>query len=97
MSFLCVVIFILGTFLMKIFIKNDFSQIDPESIWDGSWISRASKNINLNAWEASRITKNMKNLKKVINSKIGQENEEIDSTIMISIFFGFLWIQFTFL
>ena len=54
-----------------------FSQIDTESIWDGSWISRAWKNIHLNALEASGIIKNITQMKKVINSKIGQENEEI--------------------
>ena len=63
---------------MKIFHeKNDFSQIDPESIWDGSWITRASKNIHLNALEASGTMENITQIKKVINSKIGQENEEI--------------------
>ena len=66
-----------GTKNWKFSWKNDFSQIDPGSIWDGSWITRASKNIHLSALEASGITKNMINLKKVINSKIGQENEEI--------------------
>ena len=38
-----------GTKFWKFSWKNDFSQIDPGSIWDGSWISRASKNIHLNA------------------------------------------------
>ena len=57
--------------------KNEFPQIDPGSIWDDSWTSRASRNINLNALEASGIIKNIKNMTKVINSKIDQENEEI--------------------
>ena len=57
--------------------KNDFFQIDPESIWDGPWITRAWKNISLDPLEASGTMKKHQNFKKVINSKIGQENEEI--------------------
>ena len=77
MSFLGTRPLYVGQKFWKFSWKNDFSQIDPGSIWDGSWITRASKNIHLSALEASGITKNMINLKKVINSKIGQENEEI--------------------
>ena len=37
--------------------KNEVSQIDPKSIWGGPWTSRTSKNIILNALEASRMMK----------------------------------------
>ena len=66
-----------GHFWWKFSWKNEFPQINPRSIWDGSWISRASKNIRLNALEASGTMKNIKILKKVIKSKINQENDEI--------------------
>ena len=39
--------------------KNDFFQIDPESIWDGPWITRAWKNISLDPLEASGAMKNI--------------------------------------
>ena len=57
--------------------ENHFLQINPGPIWDGSWISTASKYIRLNALEASGPMKNLKILRKMINSKINQENEEI--------------------
>ena len=55
--------------------------IFPKSIQDQSGMVPGSpgheKNMNLNALEASGTMKNIKILKKVIKSKINQENEEM--------------------
>ena len=48
-----------GHFWWKFSWKNEFPQIDPGSIWDDSWTTRASRNINLNVLDASGTMKNM--------------------------------------
>ena len=44
----------------KFWRKNDVSQIDRESIWDGPWTFRTSKNIILDGFQAARPLKNLK-------------------------------------
>ena len=50
-----------GTNFWQFSWKNDFFQIDPESIWDGPWITRAWKNNILNPLEASGNMKKHQN------------------------------------
>ena len=86
-----------GTKFWKFSWKNEFFQIDPESIWDGPWITRAWKNI-LNSLEASGIMKKhqiFENDDKLKNWS--RKWRDTDSKIIISISFGFFWIVFTFL
>ena len=44
----------------KFWWKNDVSQIDRESIWDGPWTFRTSKNIILDGFQAARPLKKLK-------------------------------------
>ena len=44
----------------KFWWKNDVSQIDRESIWDGPWTFRTSKNIILDGFQAARTLKKPK-------------------------------------
>ena len=44
----------------KFWWKNDVSQIDRESIWDGPWTFRTSKNIILDGFQVARPLKTLK-------------------------------------
>ncbi len=77
MSFLGIRLTHVGQHFENLYEKITF----PKSIQDQSGMVpgslRHQKNINLNAWEDSRIIKNIKKITKVINSRIDKENEGI--------------------